>query len=103
MKIQVNAGENIQGSEELARRVQEKVENALANFGDAITRVEAHLSDENSAKGGQDKRCALEARVKGQRPIAVTHQAESLQFAVDGAAEKLKSAVGSMLGRLSAR
>lgn len=103
MKIQVNTGENVQGSEDLIRLVQEKVENAVAHFGDSITRVEAHISDENADKGGKDKRCLLEARLKGLKPIAVTHQAPTLQFAVDGATEKLKAAIGSTLGRLGAR
>lgn len=103
MKIQVNTGENVQGTEDLIRFVRERIENAVANFGDTITRVEAHISDENAAKGGKDKRCLLEARLKGLKPIAVTHQAESLQFAVDGATEKLKAAISSTLGRLGAR
>lgn len=103
MKVQVNTGDSVQGSEDLIRLVQESIENAVANFGDAITRVEAHLSDENSDKGGRDKRCVLEVRLKGLKPIAVTHQADTLQFTVDGAAEKLKTAVGSTLGRLGNR
>jgi ribosome-associated translation inhibitor RaiA len=103
MKIQVNTGDDVQGSADLIRGVRQDLEKAVANFSSAITRIEAHLSDENSAKGGKDKRCVLEARVKGMKPIAVTHQAQTLEFAVDGAAEKLKAAIGSMLGRLSAR
>lgn len=103
MKIQVNTGDNVQGSVELIRLVQERIENAVANFGDSITRVEVHLADENAARGGTDKRCLIEVRLKGVKPIAVTHQAQTLQFAVDGAAEKLKNAIGSTLGRLGTR
>ena len=101
MQIQVNTDNHINGTEDLIRRVQEMVEGAVSNFADRITRIEAHLSDENAAKGGEhDKRCMLEARLNGLQPIAVTHQAESMQLAIDGAAEKLEHAIGHTLGRL---
>jgi len=77
------------------------VEEALSRFSDQITRVEVHLSDENSHKSGQnDKRCLMEARLEGRRPTAVTHQAATLGQAVDGAADKLQKVIESTLGRL---
>ena len=101
MQIQVNTDNHIHGGQDLIRRVQEMVEGAAANYADRITRIEVHLSDENAAKGGEhDKRCMLEARVNGLQPIAVSHQAESMQLAIDGAAEKLERAIGHTLGRL---
>ena len=55
----------------------------MAHLSDRITRIEVHLSDENSLKGGDhDKRCMLEARIAGMQPLAVTHLAESLVAAV---------------------
>ena len=42
----------------------------------------------------------LEARLNGLQPIAVTHMAESMQLAIEGAAEKLEHAIGRTLGRL---
>lgn len=101
MQIQVNTGPDVHGGEDLIRRVREIVEGAVHKFADRITRIEAHLSDENSAKGGaDDKRCVLEARLSGLPPIAVTHQAETMQLAIDGAAEKLEKAIGRQIGRL---
>lgn len=101
MQIQVNTGTDVHGGEDLIRRVQAMVEGAVSHFADRITRIEVHLSDENSAKGGdKDKRCMLEARLAGLKPIAVTHQAENMQLAIDGASEKLEKAIGSELGRL---
>jgi ribosome-associated translation inhibitor RaiA len=63
--------------------------------------VEVHLSDENSHKSGQmDKRCVMEARLEGRQPSAATHQAATLDLAIDGAADKLARMIESTLGRL---
>ena len=101
MQIHVNTDRNIQGGESLHERVQAMVADAVSHLADRITRIEVHLSDEISAKGGdKDKRCVLEARIGGLQPIAVSHQAENLALAIDGAAEKLERAIESTLGRL---
>jgi ribosome-associated translation inhibitor RaiA len=101
MHIQVNTDGNIEGREELASHVKGVVEGALIRFSDRITRVEVHLSDQNSDKSGQDdKRCMMEARLEGRQPTAVTHQAASLGDAVDGAVDKLKRSLESTLERL---
>ncbi len=102
MQIQINTDDNIEGREELADQVKGVVESALERFSDRITRVEVHLSDENGRKSGQDdKRCMIEARVAGRQPTAVTHQAATLDQAVDGAAEKLRRSLESTLARLA--
>ncbi|MDP1966431.1 MAG: HPF/RaiA family ribosome-associated protein [Reyranella sp.] len=101
MQIQINTDSNIEGREDLAASVQAVVEGAVQRFSDRITRVEVHLSDENSRKSGHDdKRCMMEARVEGRQPTAVTHRAATLDQAVDGAAEKLKRSLESTLERL---
>lgn len=102
MKIQINTDNNIEGREELAKKAEATVEGTLGHLAEQITRVEVHLSDENSGKGGShDKRCMMEARLEGHQPIAVTDEAETIAQAIDGAADKLKSALDSMLGRLN--
>lgn len=101
MQIQVNTDNHIHAREQLAARVETVVEDALSRFGEQITRVEVHLSDENSHKNGQtDKRCMIEARINGHQPTAVSHHAKTLDEAVDGAATKLQKAIGSTLARL---
>ena len=77
------------------------MESAIDRFSDRITRIEVHLSDQNGDKSGQeDKRCMLEARLEGRQPTVVTHEAASLEEAVDGAADKLKRSLESTLERL---
>jgi len=44
-----------------------------------------HLSDENGDKtGGNDKRCLMEARLEGRQPIAITHESETIDEAIEG-------------------
>lgn len=102
MQIQVNTDRNVEGREALATRVSGVVETALSRFREHITRVEVHLSDENSNKkpGVDHKRCVMEARLEGRQPIAASHQAASMAQAVDGAAEKLCRMIDSTLGKL---
>ena len=101
MQIQINTDHTIGGHQALIADVSGKVENALSRFSGHITRVEVHLSDENSHRKGQsDKRCVMEARLEGRRPIAVTHEAASLDEAVDGASDKLARLLENTLGRL---
>jgi ribosome-associated translation inhibitor RaiA len=97
MQIQINTDRNIEGHEALAAQVRGVVESALSRISEHITRVEVHLSDES---GQNDMRCMMEARLEGQQPIAVTHQAATLDQAVDGAAGKLARLIESALGRL---
>lgn len=90
MQVQVNTDNNVPGHEAMAAEVSAIVEKALSPTSNRITRVEVHLTDENSHKVGQkDERCALEARMERRRPVAVTHQAATLDQAVNGAADKL--------------
>lgn len=102
MIIQVNTDHNIDGHREHAQQIEADVESCLERFGDQITRVEVHLSDENSDKksGTEDKRCLLEARLAGLHPLAVSDQAETMDQAVDGAIEKLMHSLDSTLGKL---
>jgi ribosome-associated translation inhibitor RaiA len=102
MQVQVNTDRNIEGHEALTAQVVGVVESALSRSSDYITRVEVHLSDENSNKkgGNNDMRCMMEARLESRQPVAVTHQAATLDQAVDGAADKLTKLVASTLGRL---
>jgi ribosome-associated translation inhibitor RaiA len=104
MKILVNTDASIQGNEKLEQHTQIKVQSVLGHLADHITRVEIHLSDENSTKGGNnDKRCLMEARLEGHQPVAVTDEAGSIHQAIDGASEKLKRLLDHTIGRIRDR
>lgn len=102
MQIQVNTDKHIDGSQALAAHVEAVVERTLRHVRDHVTRVEVHLSDENAGKGGApDKRCLIEARLERHPPVAVAHVEANLHQAIDGAAEKLKTALQATLGRIA--
>ena len=105
MLIKINTDSNIQGDEALAKKAEALLSGTLEHFGEQLTRVEVHLSDQSSDKksGTDDKRCLLEARLAGLQPIAASHQAATLEQAIEGAAEKLKHSLDSVLGRLGNR
>lgn len=101
MTIQFNTDKNITGTERLRTPLITLIEEGLHRFSHQITRVEVHLSDENGPKEGMnDKRCLIEARVEGLKPIAVTNHANTHEQAVEGAVEKLKISLDTILGRL---
>jgi len=101
MQIQMNSDHHITGSPQLAGRVQALVRDSLERYSDRITRVEVHLNDLNSVKGGSnDKRCLMEARLAGVGAVSANHEAPTVELAIDGAMEKLERALEHKLGRL---
>jgi len=93
MQIQVNSDNHIENSVRLEEWVRTTVETTLERYEEDLTRVEVHINDENGDKPGpHDIRCQMEARPKGHQPISVTHKADSIDQAVDGAAVKLDHA-----------
>ena len=101
MQIHINADKTIERNNGLDEHVHSVVNAAVARFGEQITRVEVHLSNDNSQKSADGgNRCMLEARVTNYQPVAVTEHAATLHQAISGAAEKLKRAVDSALGRV---
>ncbi len=81
------------------------VRGALERFSERFSRVEVHLSDQNSDKksGARDMRCLMEARVEGLKPTAVTHEAATVEEALEGAAGKMHRSLETRLGRLANR
>lgn len=103
MLVQTNTGGSLQGGATLAAQVETVVVSALTRVADQISRVEVYLSDENGAKGGaNDKRCTMEARIEGRPPLAVTHQATTVEQAMSGAAAKLAKSIEATFARLRA-
>ena len=104
MQVLVNSDHHIVAGEDLTERVQGVVEGRLDRFSGRITRVEVHLHDLNSSKlGERDKRCLMEVRVGGMKPIAVSHEAPTLTEAIHVAADKLERALDHAFGKLEDR
>ncbi len=100
MKVQLNSDKQISLSPELSDAVEAAVKRALERFESQLTRVEVHLSDLNSNKPGlKDKRCLLEARPAGQKPVSTDHESSTIEQAVSGAAGKMKRLLETSFGK----
>lgn len=100
MQIQFNKENNVTVSEGLIVSSTSLISEKLSRYSQQITRVEVHFSDEDGRKEGfNDKRCMVEARLAGMKPVAVTSQANTHEQALSGAIEKLKTSLERIIGR----
>jgi len=101
MTIQFNTDKNIASNDRTANYLSSIVSDSLERFSEHVTRIEVHLSDENGSgkTGGDDKRCVLEARMEGKKPVAVTNDADTIEKAVRGAIDKLTTMLEKSLDR----
>ncbi len=98
MLIQINTDKNIEATEATIAHFSQLVKDELARYEEYITRVDAHLSDENGSKSkGDDQKCVLEAKIKGGNPIVVTVVEATLHQSVKYAAEKVAAQIEKTL------
>ena len=101
MQVQVNTGTSVEGHEALSHHAEGVVRDALERFSEQVTRVEIHLSDVNGQKAGDnDKRCLMEARPAGMKPLIVSHNGANLEQAVSGCLKKLVKMLNETKDRL---
>ena len=101
MQIEFNTDNNVTWSEDLIASSTSLISEELSRFSHQITRVEVHLSDEDGKKDGfNDKRCMMEARLAGMKPIAVTDNANTHEQAISGAIDKIIASLEKLTGRL---
>jgi hypothetical protein len=101
VRIQINSDKNIMVDTRVIQFVRGEVNRFLKRFGGKLTRVEVHLSDVNSRKFGiSDKRCLIEGRPAGHRPLTASNRAQTVRQAVGGALTKLRSSLEAFYGRL---
>ena len=101
MEINVNTDNTIDRHQGLDERVRDVVESSISRF-DQVRRVDVHLSNQNGQKHEDgDNYCMMEARVAGYESIVVHAHAADLHLSINGAANKLKRALDSALGRLN--
>ncbi|MEZ5417218.1 MAG: hypothetical protein R2708_07740 [Vicinamibacterales bacterium] len=100
MTIQVNSDKTVAMDASLVRFVKDEVDRILETASAKLTRVEVHLSDVNSRRTGPpDKRCLVEARPAGARPITTTATAKRFDAAIGSALKKMRRALSSMFAR----
>lgn len=101
MIIQFNTDRIVNGDKKTQDYFSAQINKELSHFKSNITRIEVHVSDQNSIKDGKnDILCLLEARLEGSQPIAVSCQEDTIELALSGAIENLQAALSTIMGRL---
>lgn len=104
MTIQINTDKTINGDKRQQDYFRSQIDEVLNRYESHITRIEVHIKDENGIKHGyNDISCILEARLEGRQPIAVRNQANTIEDAVSGAIDKIKTSIDTILGRVQNR
>jgi ribosome-associated translation inhibitor RaiA len=94
MKVRISHDDHIRSSQQRDEEIERLVDEHLGRFGEVITSVQVHLSDENGPRVTQgDRRCLMEARVAGREPIVASYRADTVRQAVSGAASRLERAI----------
>lgn len=101
MTILINTDKTLNGEKRSCDFFSSQIAEALQRFESHITRIEVHLKDESGRKDGfNDVSCLLEARIEGRKPIAITNQANTMDIAVTGAIDKIKTSIESILEKI---
>jgi len=100
MIIEVNTDRHIESSERLIDYCKSTLEAEFDRFSEHITRIDVHFSDENGEKGGDnDKRCLIEARLKGLKPVTTSNHASNIDDALSGAIDKMVTVLDTTLDK----
>ena len=100
MNIEINTDNHISNSARFTEELSQSLHSSLGKFESHLSRIEVYLSDANKNKGGSDdKKCTIEARIEGMKPLAATHKAATLREAFSGASRKIERVVRDSLDR----
>jgi hypothetical protein len=100
MKIQVNSDKTIDVDASLMGFVEGEVSRVLDRFAKRLTRVEVHLSDVDNKKTGKaDKRCLIEVRPVGDKPLSASALALTVEASVGAALGKMQRSLTTFFGR----
>jgi ribosome-associated translation inhibitor RaiA len=91
MQILINTDRHTIRNEDLVERVETIAQKELKHQAQHLTRVEYFLSDVNSESraGSTDKRCVVEGRIAGMKPVTAEHRSEDIQQAILEATRQL--------------
>lgn len=86
-------------TEALREHAERRLRFALARRAEVLEGVWVRLTDENGPRGGVDKTCRTELRLRGLAPLVVEAKDTDLYAAVDRAAARAARALARELGR----
>jgi Sigma 54 modulation protein / S30EA ribosomal protein len=100
VKIQINSDKTINLDANLTSFIEGEISRILGRFGKKLTRAEVHLSDVDNKKTGRaDKRCLIEVRPAGDRPLSASATTLTTQSAVGDAARKMQRSLTTFFAR----
>lgn len=79
--------------------VMKRLAYAFAHGEDSVTRLNVSLSDINGPRGGADKRCLIEARLKQAAAVVIEDVEADLYLAIDRATERAGRTLARRLER----
>jgi len=100
MKIQINSDKTINVDATLSSTIRAEANRVLDRFATKLTRVEIHLSDIDNQKSGRaDKRCLIEVRPSGDKPMTASATTATTESAVDQALRKMQRSLTTFFGK----
>lgn len=98
MNIQIQA-QDFPLTAELQEHVQRRIAYALNHGRDLVARIIVRLTDVNGPRGGKDKRCSIELRLKGAPTLTIEDTEADLTIAIDRAIERAGRTLDRRLAR----
>ena len=98
MQIIINSDNQIDVREDFIQHWEAEISSSLQRFSDWSTRVEVHLTDENSKnkEGLDDIRCLMEARPANKQPVSVEVRGDSAETAMTDGVQTLGRRLATM-------
>ena len=104
MEIRVHTDNHITGSENFFEKYSEELNKKLHRFTEYLSGADIYFVDENKAKASiNDKKCTIEIKIKNKPPEAVSHNADTINLAFNGAIDKMNHLLDSRIGKLHNR
>jgi len=100
MRLSIS-GDSLKLSEAFQEYIACRLHFALGRFASAVRHVSVRVADVNGPRGGSDKRCHMEVRLRARRcrPLSLTTDDTDLRVAVDRSAKRMARNVARELER----
>jgi|GEM_PF-2618115 ribosome-associated translation inhibitor RaiA len=100
MIIQFNADNILNIHEGFEKQVEDRIAKEFIRFNEPITRIDIYITEEKEFRAGLiNFKCLIGAHLKAVQSVVVSDVTNTLEQSVNGAVEKLKTALDSINSR----
>lgn len=101
MQVIMNSDNQVDLNGESIEHWRSEITTSLERFNDWITRVEVHVTDENSKskEGTDDIRCLIEARPANKQPVSVEVRGSSAENAISDGIKTMQRRLSAMVDK----